>query len=142
MHPVFGRENEKLFVLAYVLYLIDTFIVQTFIQLGLIIILLLLMYAWGPIVKGGKRRRYVILRIIQIIGILQFLLTYASSLPVSESWLSIKYPELLIASNEIGISEHIPVAVKLRSHLVILSLATFISETFFVAQNIDNYKDT
>ena len=141
MHPVFGRENEKLFVLAYVLYLIDTFVVQTFIQLGLIIILLLLMYAWGPIVKGGKRRRYVILRIIQIIGILQFLLTYASSLPVSESWLSIKYPELLITSNEIGISEHIPVAVKLRSHLVILSLATFISETFFVAQNIDNYKD-
>jgi hypothetical protein len=99
------------------------------------------MYAWGPIVKGGKRRRYVILRIIQIIGILQFLLTYASSLPVSESWLSIKYPELLVTSNEIGISEHIPVAVKLRSHLVILSLATFISETFFVAQNIDNYKD-
>ena len=141
MHPIFGRENEKLFVLAYVLYLIDTFVVQTFIQLGLIIILLLLMYAWGPIVKGGKRRRYVILRIIQIIGILQFLLTYASSLPVSESWLSIKYPELLITSNEIGISEHIPVAVKLRSHLVILSLATFISETFFVAQNIDNYKD-
>lgn len=141
MHPIFGRENEKLFVLAYVLYLIDTFVVQTFIQLGLIIILLLLMYAWGPIVKGGKRRRYVILRIIQIIGILQFLLTYASSLPVSENWLSIKYPELLITSNEIGISEHIPVAVKLRSHLVILSLATFISETFFVAQNIDNYKD-
>ena len=128
-------------MLAYVLYLIDTFVVQTFIQLGLIIILLLLMYAWGPIVKGGKRRRYVILRIIQIIGILQFLLTYASSLPVSENWLSIKYPELLITSNEIGISEHIPVAVKLRSHLVILSLATFISETFFVAQNIDNYKD-
>ena len=141
LHPVFGREQEKLFILAYALYLADALVVQTFVQLALIIVLLLLMYAWEPIVKGGLRRRYAIMRAIQVAGIVQLLITYASSLPASEAWLSVVYPRFLTASSMLGLTERGHVSIRLRSHLAILSLATFVAETFFVAQGIANHKD-
>ena len=128
-------------MLAYALYLTDALVVQTFVQLALIIILLLLMYAWEPIVRGGLRRRYAIMRAIQVAGIVQLLITYASSLPASEAWLSVVYPRFLTASSMLGLTERGHVSIRLRSHLAILSLATFVAETFFVAQGIANHKD-
>ena len=74
-------------------------------------------------------------------AILQLLITYASSLPASETWLSMVYPKFLSNSSMIGLSELGKLTLKCRAHLCVLSLAIFVSEAFAVAQSIDNYKE-
>ena len=97
--------------------------------------LLVLMFAWGPVVQGGKRRKYAVLRILQIVAVLQLLVTYIVSVPLIGSTLQ-KYSKILAISGVIGLEEYGDAPTAYRCHFIALSFAVFASEAYFVAQRV------
>ena len=72
-HPYFGRKYMICFVIAYSLYLLDTFIMMAIPQLVIITLLIVLMILWKKLVVAQHRVLIVLLRFIQILTILQAL---------------------------------------------------------------------
>ena len=138
LHPAFGRAHRYLFLIAYLLYLLDTFLVQTLVQLAMLCALLLLMFAWEPVVQGGKRRKWAALRILQITTVLQLLATYAVSVPLVGQLLQDRYGTVFTLLGVVGLEEHLDATRTYRCHFIVLSFAVFASEAYFVAQRVDD----
>ena len=87
LHPVFGKQHRTLFKILYILFLVDTFILQTAVQMIVLLVLLVILFLWDHITKTKSRVQSVLVRFLQALLGLQALVSFVVQMPgVLDSW--------------------------------------------------------
>lgn len=75
-HPYFGQKHKAIFKITFAMFLADTFILMSALQLFVLLVLIVQMLFWRRIVCERHPAQIVLLRIIQVICIVQVLIAF------------------------------------------------------------------
>ena len=133
-HPIFGNTHESYFKLVCSMYLIDTFLIPNAIQLVVMVLILTILFLWDQIVVRDHFTRMVIIRFIQVISMLQAMISFAIYMPfIADKWQNEHNLLGLGICSKLNSTED---KVYARCHYVTLCWAFIISEVFIASRMV------
>lgn len=140
LHPLFGRKHSAVYVVAMVLYLSDSLVLLTYIQLAILFFVLFailrLYFSVGHF--QSKDSRKVMLRTMQVLLSLQLIAIYVLQLPLAFEKFRSNHRQLLMNFGIFGLetrTESTDIG-QVRAHLVLASLALTITSMYMVSIDV------
>jgi hypothetical protein len=81
LHPVFGESLFVFYTISYLVFLIDTFFYQSFVQLAILLAQLIQCYMWTVRVEVSIKARKLTLRTMQVVTFLTLSVAFMFSMP-------------------------------------------------------------
>lgn len=135
-HPYFGRKWKPVLLLTLSLYLVDTFIMMSVPQLLVVVLLISIVLFWKQIGSVKHPAMSCMVKLIQIISIMQILTAFFLSLPiVGDDWQAHNVILCRILGI-VGTQDEKPYVIYARIHFCVVCFAAVSTEAFAVSSKI------
>ena len=110
------------------IYLIDTFIMLSFIQLLSLLLMIFVMFAWRGLIETKSKSLLAIIRTIQVLSIAQVFTSFCLELPfIHDKWLE-SNDRVLHLLGLSGMRDNMPYSFYSRVHYVLIAYAICLTE--------------
>ena len=135
-HPVFGESLQVFYMISYLVFIIDTFFYQSFVQLAILLAQLIQCYMWSVKAEISIKAKKYTLRTMQVVTFLTLSVAFMFSMPYILNGFLMN-PENARLIELMGYVQLTSTSQWIwRVHIILLACAIVLSEVFFVAENI------